>query len=164
MGMILIILFRSLFELVRQFILAYIARAVDLTLVSNLTRHILHLPMTFFETRQVGEVLSRINDTSKVREAISGTALSLLVDGIMVTTSLSVLWIYDVRLAAVATLFIPLLVAAIVWHHPKAKRLSQQTMEDSARLSAALVEDVSAAETIKALGIEQGRGTAHANS
>ena len=67
LGMVLIIIFRTLFGLLRHYLLAHIGRKIDLSLISGYARHILHLPTNFFEMRQVGEILSRVNDAGKVR-------------------------------------------------------------------------------------------------
>jgi ATP-binding cassette subfamily B protein len=157
LGMALIVLFRTSFGVLRHYLLAYVGRKVDLSLIAGYARHILMLPMSFFEMRQVGEILSRVNDAAKVREAISGAALTAVVDGVVVAMTLGVLWIYDLQLALVATLIAPLLVAAAVLHHPAARRRSRHAMEDAARLSAHLVEDISGVETIKAYGCERSR-------
>ena len=65
----------------------------------------------------------------------------------------TVLWLYDLPLALLATAFVPLLLLAVVTHHPAAKRLSRAAMEQHAQLYAHLVEDVSGVETIKAFGM-----------
>jgi ATP-binding cassette subfamily B protein len=156
-GMLLIVVFRTVFGMLRQYLLAHVARKVDLTLIAGYTRHILALPMRFFEMRCVGEILSRVNDAAKVREAISGTTLTLVVDGVLVCLSLVVLWLYDAPLAAVATLFVPLLVGSVAVHHPSVKCRSHEAMENAARLSAHLVEDISGVETVKAFGLERDR-------
>src|SRR5262249_48646291 len=83
--------------------------------------------------------------------------LTAVVDGTLVVLMLGVLWLYDLPLAMVATAFIPLLVASTLVHHPAAKRLSRQVMENNALLSAHLVEDVSGVETVKAFGAERAR-------
>jgi ATP-binding cassette subfamily B protein len=162
--MALIVVFRTLFGVLRQYLLAHVGRQVDLALVAGYARHLLGLPLRFFEMRQVGEVLSRVNDAAKVREAVGGTTLTALVDGTLVVILLAVLWLYDVPLALVATAFVPLLVASAAAHHPAARRRSQAAMERAARLSAHLVEDVSGVETVKAYGVERLRaeeGEAH---
>ena len=137
--------------------MAHVGRKVDLALIAGYARHVLRLPLRFFEMRQVGEILSRVNDAAKVREAISGTTLTAVVDGTLVVVLLAVLWFYDVRLALVATAFVPVLVASVVVHHPAARRRSREAMEEAARLSAHLVEDVSGVETVKAFGAERAR-------
>jgi ATP-binding cassette subfamily B protein len=153
-GMVLIALFRTLFGLLRQYLVAHVGRKADLALIAGYTRHILRLPPRFFEMRQVGEILSRVNDAAKVREAISGTTLTAVVDGTLVVLMLVVLWLYDLRLALVATAFVPVLVASVMAHHPAAHRLSREAMESAAKLSAHMVEDVSGVETVKSFGAE----------
>lgn len=156
-GMVLVLLFRVLFGALRQYLLAHVSRKVDLGLVAGYARHVLSLPLRFFEMRRVGEILSRVNDAAKVREAISGTTTTLLVDGVLVVVMLAVLWLYDLPLALVATAFVPLLAVSVLVHHPAAKRRCREAMENSAQLSAHLVEDVSGVETIKAFGLERAR-------
>ncbi|MCC6491624.1 MAG: peptidase domain-containing ABC transporter [Pirellulales bacterium] len=156
-GMALVVLFKTLFGVLRHYLLAYVGRKVDLSLIAGYARHILTLPMSFFEMRQVGEILSRVNDAAKVREAVSGAALTAVVDGVVVAMTMGVLWIYDVQLALAATLAAPLLVVATLAHHPAARRRSRQAMEHAASLSAHLVEDISGVETIKAYGSERAR-------
>ena len=153
-GMVLILLFRTLLGLLRQYLTAHVSRKVDLTLMAGYARHLLELPIQFFEMRQVGEILSRLNDAAKIREAVSGTTLTAVVDGTLVVLLVGVLWLYDMPLALVATAFVPLLLLSAVLHHPVARRTSRTAMEHAAHLSAHLVEDVSGVETIKAFGAE----------
>jgi ATP-binding cassette subfamily B protein len=157
LGMVLIVLFRTLFGMLRQYLLAHVGCKVDLALIAGYTRHILSLPLPFFEMRRVGEILSRVNDAGKVREAISGATTTAVVDGALVVFLLAVLWLYDVPLALVATAFIPLLVASVVIHHPSSRRRSREAMEHAAHFSAHQVENVSGVETVKAFGVEQDR-------
>ena len=156
-GMLAILLFRTLFGALRQYLLAYIGRKVDLSLIAGYTRHILSLPMNFFEMRQVGEIFSRANDASKVREAISGAALTAVVDGVVVLFTSAVLAMYDVQLAFVAALFGPLWFAVVMLHQPATKRQSRAVMEATATYSAHIVEDISGVETIKAFSAQRTR-------
>jgi HlyB family type I secretion system ABC transporter len=156
-GMVLILVFRTLLGVLRQYLVAHVSRKVDLTLTAGYARHLLGLPLRFFEMRQVGEILARINDASKIREAIGGTTLTAIVDGTLVVLLFVVLWLYDVPLALVATAFAPLLVVSTMAHHPAARRGSREAMEQAARLSAHLVEDISGVETVKAFGAERMR-------
>ena len=156
-GMAVIIAFRLAFAVVRQYLLAHIGRKVDLAIIANYTRHLLKLPQSFFETRQIGEILSRVNDTGKVREAVSGAALTAVVDGVLVVFTTAVLWMYDTHLALVAALFGPLLFVVVLMHHPATRRRSRAAMEDSAHLSAHLAENISGVETFKAFAAGQRR-------
>jgi ATP-binding cassette subfamily B protein len=157
-GMVLIIVFRTLFGVLRQYLLAHVGRKIDLGLISSYARHLLRLPLPFFEMRQVGEILSRVNDAVKVREAVSGTTLTAVVDGTLVTLLLALLWVYDLPLALVASAFVPLLVLSGAAHHPLAGLRARAAMEDGGQLYGHLAENISAVETIKAFGAEQARG------
>jgi ATP-binding cassette subfamily B protein len=157
LGMLLVLGFRTLFGVLRQYLLAHVGRAVDLALVAGYARHLLRLPLRFFEMRQVGEVVSRVHDASKVCEAVSGTTTTALVDGTLVVLLLSGLWLYDWQLALAATAFGPLLVLSAAAHHPATRRRSREVMEQAAGFTAHLVEDVSGAETVKAFGAERRR-------
>ena len=156
-GMVLVVLFRTLFGMLRQILLNHIGRKVDLGLISGYMRHILGLPMNFFEMRRVGEILSRVQDAGKVREAVSGTAATATVDGVLVALMVAILWAQDARLALVATAFVPLLIVGIMLHHSAATRRSRAAMENAAILSSHLIEDVTAVETIKTFGAERAR-------
>lgn len=160
LGMAAVLVFRAGFGLVRQYLLAYLGRKIDLALMAAYARHTLSLPMSFFETRRVGEILSRVNDAAKIREAVNGAALTAAVDGVMVLFTSAVLWMYDARLAAVASIFGPVWFAIVLAHHPATRRRSRETMEAAAGLSAHLVEDISGVETIKACGAQEARAEA----
>jgi ATP-binding cassette, subfamily C, bacteriocin exporter len=156
-GVLLALAFRTVFGILRQYLLAHVGRAVDLALVAGYSRHLLRLPLRFFESRQVGEVVSRINDASKVCEAVSGTTTTALVDGTVVVILLGGLWLYDWPLALAVTGFVPLQMLTAAAHHPLVRRRSRAVMEQAAGFSAHLVEDVSGVETVKAFGSERRR-------
>ncbi len=157
LGMLILLGFRILFGIGRQYLMAWLGRQAGLTLISTYARHVLRLPMRFFEARRVGEILSRVQDASRVRDAISGMTMSVVVDATMVAIAMAALWLADPGLALVASLFVPVLLVAVLIHHPAARRRSRDAMEQGARLSSHLIEDVSGVETIKDLGLERTR-------
>lgn len=156
-GMVLIVLFRTLFAMLRQYLLAHVSRKLDLAVLAGYDRHLLGLPLRFFESRRAGEILSRAVDTAKVREAVSGATTSAVVDGVLVVLLLGVLWLYDLPLALTATAFVPLLLLAALALQPATLRRSWEAMENWSQLSAHLIENVGAVQTIKAYGAEPAR-------
>src|SRR5262249_53405303 len=94
------------------------------------------------------------HDAAKVLDAVSGTTLTVLVDGTLVAAMLAALWLYDLPMAAVSTVFLPVLVLGVLAHHPAARRRSRLAMEKGALLSSHMVEDASGVETVKAFGAE----------
>jgi HlyB family type I secretion system ABC transporter len=156
-GMVLVILFRSLFNVVRQVLSAHVGRKVDLSMNAEYVRHLMRLPLSFFESRQAGEILSRVNDASRLREAVGSTTLTAVVDGTLVSILLVVLFLYDVRLAAVATLFFPLLLLGVMLHQRANARSHRDSMEHAAAMSGHLIESVAGIETWKAYNGERRR-------
>ena len=156
-GMVMVVVLRTLFGIVRQYLLAHIARRLDLGLICAYSRHLLQLPVKFFETRRIGEIFSRVTDAAKLREAINGTTTTAVVDAIVVVVLLAVLWMYDLPLAIAATLIAPAFVAVVAVNHPAAARHSRSAMEHAAQAAAHLVEDISGVDTIKAFNAEDRR-------
>jgi ATP-binding cassette, subfamily C, bacteriocin exporter len=153
-GMVLLLLFRVLFDFVRSYYLIDIARKVDLTLVSCYVRHLLHMPMRFFETRRVGEILSRLNDAVKIRQLISSTALTSIVDGTMIFAAMAMMLLTEWRLALVCILFAPFVFGMVFLLRKPLARRQRSLMERSADLEGQLVEDFTGIESIKAYGTE----------
>lgn len=156
-GMAILLVFKAVFEFTRGWFLIDAGRKVDLVLISCYLRHVMHQPMRFFETRQVGEILSRVGDAAKIRQLISSTALTTLVDGGTIVIAAAVMLLTDWRLALACLLFLPLaILVAAVLRRPLG-RGQRELMVKTAGLEAQLVEDVSGVETIKAYGHERTR-------
>ncbi|MBA2480216.1 MAG: peptidase domain-containing ABC transporter [Planctomycetes bacterium] len=156
-GMGMICVFKAIFEFIRGYFLTDAARKVDLTLIACYFRHVAHQPMKFFETRRVGEILSRVNDAMKIRQLISSTALTTLVDGLTVIIASIVMLTTDWPLALACLAFTPA-VFGIIWamRKPIATR-QRDLMVKSADLEGQFVEDIGGIESIKAFGCEQSR-------
>jgi len=148
-GMVLIVVLRTVFGAVRQYLLAFLSRRIDLMLMGTYARHVLQLPANFFETRRVGEIFARVRDADKLRDAISGATTTAIVDGIVVSLVLTMLWFYDLPLAAATTLVAPLFLLAVALNHSSIARHSHASMERGSVFAAHLVEDIAGAETIK---------------
>ena len=157
LGMILLILLRTLFGTLRQYFLMHVGQNVDLTLISAYYRHILTLPMRFFDTRKTGEILSRVNDAVKIRQAVSGVSLSAVVDVIMVAVALVVMYYYEWHLALLSTCLIPLFGLVFLTHYGPTGRVQRRIMEQAAELESFLVEDVEGVATLKVFGAERRR-------
>lgn len=83
-AMVGIVVFRSVLEFLRGVSLAHIGNRIDLTIVFAYFHHVLHLPMSFFDRRQVGEIMTRLRDVSEIRSVLSGASLSVVMDTILV--------------------------------------------------------------------------------
>src|SRR5690606_731126 len=102
------------------------------------------LPQRFFDTMRVGEIVSRLNDAVKIRVFINEVSLELLVNALVVVSSLALMLVYSPPLTALMCTAVPLYLL-IYWATNRAHRRDQrQVMEAAAEMEAHVVESVGA--------------------
>lgn len=116
--------------------------------------HIIRLPMKFFHTRTTGEVISRLEDAYKIRNAISGATLTVMMDGFMMIIGGIALFVESKYLFFIT--LIPLIFYLIIVYVFKKsiEENNRDTMQSQAKLTSYLVECLHGIETIKAFNIE----------
>jgi ATP-binding cassette subfamily B protein len=105
----------------------------------------------------VGEILSRLSDTARIRQLISGTTISIVLDAVFMACALCVLLLYSWKLAILALCLAPILTVSGFIFLPALRRNLRRTMEEGARLQGRFVEDVTGVQTIKAYALEARR-------
>lgn len=154
-GIILLNLFKVLLAAFRSHLLLYLSQKLDIALLLGYYRHVLGLPMNFFGTRKVGEIISRFNDASKVRDAISGATLTIMIDTIMVVVGGAILYSQNAYMFGV-TIIIVILYFIIVFSFNKwYKRLNEAQMENNAQLTSYMIESLNGIQTVKAYNAER---------
>jgi len=153
-AMVCILVFRLVFSWARSSLLVHVAQKIDATLILGYYKHILRLPQSFFDTRRVGEIISRINDAVKIREAVSSASLTVLVDALVLTFSFALMFVYSWKLALVALATIPLFVVLFLALKSTIARTQRGMMEKNAELESHLVASVSGIATIKSVQAE----------
>ena len=83
MIMIGIVIFKITIEFFRSLLLIHMSQNMDKSLLLGYYNHVIELPMSFFGTRKVGDIISRFNDGAKIRDAILATTLTIMIDTIM---------------------------------------------------------------------------------
>lgn len=81
--MLIIVFFRALLDAIRSMILNHFSIKADLRLIYSYLSHILKLPLSFYDSRKTGEILSRIDDAQNVRAALSQASISIVMDTLM---------------------------------------------------------------------------------
>lgn len=154
-GIILLYTFQVLLNMFRTQLLLYLGQKLDISLMLGYYHHVLSLPMNFFGTRKVGEIVARFADASKVREAISSATLTVMIDVIMVLIGGAILYAQNALLFGVTVILVPIY-ALIVWIYQKPyDRVNRKEMEENAQLTSYLVESINGIETVKAYNAER---------
>ncbi|WP_336635702.1 peptidase domain-containing ABC transporter [Lysinibacillus fusiformis] len=155
LGILLLYTFQIILDAFRNYLLLHISQKFDISLILNYYSHVINLPMNFFSTRKVGEIISRIMDASKVREALSGATLTIVLDTMMVIVGAVILYTQSAFLFGITLVMVPVYIL-IVWLFKKAyENINRREMEENAQLNAYLVESLNGVETIKAYNAEK---------
>lgn len=154
-GAIILIIFKVILQIFRSYLLLHLSQKLDIDLLLGYYNHVIKLPMDFFRTRKTGEIVSRFQDAYKVREAISGATLTLMIDTLMVLVGGAILYAQNAFMFGV-TFVIAILYFFIVFAFNKVyHKQNQEQMEDNAQLTSYLVESLNGIQTVKVFNAER---------
>ncbi|TXR94727.1 peptide cleavage/export ABC transporter [Bacillus sp. SH7-1] len=154
-GIIILYIFKVLLSYFRTHIILYLSRRIDIQLILGYYRHVIGLPLNFFETRKVGEIISRFMDASKIRDALSTVTVTLMIDTVMVTVGAILLYIHSPILFSVTLLLIPFYISIIFAFHKPYQSINREEMESNAKLTSYLVESLNGISTVKSYNAEK---------
>lgn len=154
-GIILLNILKVLLGAFRSHLLLYLSQKLDIALLLGYYRHVLELPMNFFGTRKVGEIISRFQDAGKVRDAISGAVLTMMIDTLMASVGAIILYLQNPTLFGITIIMVVLYMVVVASFNKWYKSLNQKQMEDNAQLTSYLVESLNGIQTIKAYNAER---------
>lgn len=153
-AMLTLLIFKVITEFFRKILFIYMAQNIDVPLLLGYYNHVIKLPMSFFGTRKVGEIISRFNDGDKIRNAISSVTLTLMIDILMAVVGGFILYLQNVKLFFTCFIPIVLYLSLVFGFKNKLKKVNREVMEDNASLSSYLVESLEGIETVKAFNGE----------
>jgi len=154
-GVVILTLLKIFMNAFRSHLILHLSQKIDISLIMNYYQHVINLPMSFFDSRKVGEIISRLQDAGKIREAVSGATISVMIDTFMIIGGGIVLYVQSSVLFWVTSIIIPLYIA-VVWSFNKPfRKIHRQEMEQSAEMQSYLVESLTGAATIKAFNAER---------
>jgi len=153
-GLVMFMLFTSGMSWLRQYLVLHTGNRIDAVLGSQVFRHLLRLPLPYFEQRPTGTLVARLHGVETIREFVSGAAVTLVLDFPFLLIFLAVMFAYSWQLSLIAVgllgtiAFISFLVAPVF-----RDKLNQQFML-GARNQSFLTEYVSGMATVKSLQME----------
>ena len=150
-GIIILTFFQVIFEAIRNYMLTVFSAKIDLQLIFSYFKHVLRLPVSFFDTRKTGEILSRMQDAQKIRGTLTTASISIVMDILMVITIGITLFVRSRVLFGIAILAVPLS-TIIIWICSKPfARQYRKIMGENAEVQSYLVEAMNGGSTIKAM-------------
>lgn len=154
LGLLIFGIFRVMIIGLRQYLLDHTANKVDLALIVGFIRHTLRLPLGFFESRYVGDIVSRVQENRKIQRFLSGQALSILLDLLTVFIYVGLMFWYSWKMALVVLIIVPPFFLLAVIATPFLRKISREIFNAYASESSYLIEVLSGIRTVKSTAVE----------
>ncbi|MFY7799431.1 MAG: peptidase domain-containing ABC transporter, partial [Dolichospermum sp.] len=146
--------FEAVLTTLRTYLFVDTTNRIDMSLGSQIIDHLLRLPLRYFDKRPVGELSTRINELENIRQFLTGTALTVVLDALFSVVYIVVMLFYSWELTLVGLGTIPLFVLVTLIAAPTVSRQLRSKAERNAETQSYLVEVMSGIQTVKAQNIE----------
>ncbi|BAZ43061.1 toxin secretion ABC transporter ATP-binding protein [Chondrocystis sp. NIES-4102] len=147
-------IFEALLTTLRTYLFVDTTNRIDLSLGSEIIDHLFRLPLRYFERRPVGEISTRVNELEQIRQFLTGTALTVVLDCIFSVIYVVVMFLYSPLLTAVTLAIIPVFVGLTLMFSPTIRKQLRVKAERNAETQSYLVEILTGIQTVKAQNIE----------
>jgi ATP-binding cassette subfamily B protein len=149
-----IVLLNSCISFCRQQLLLFVSMRANLLMVKDFYKHVLSLPLPFFETRKVGDVTSRFEENQKITNFLTDIGLQSFLNVFSAVLYLGLMLYFNVPLTLVACLFLALHLVNVYAISPRMQQIYRDVFQKGADAQSFLIESLSGLNTIKTLGIE----------
>ena len=133
----------------RSFILLILENTLSLQMVAKLFRHLVRLPLAYFEKRHIGDILSRFSSTQPIRNLLAEGLIAAFIDGVMAVATLVMIFVYSAKLAAVVLVALALYAALRVGLYRALRRQNEELIRAKAKEQSTFIETVRAMQSLK---------------
>jgi ATP-binding cassette subfamily B protein RaxB len=162
-GFALLLLINAGATLIRARLLTYAQRALAFQMGAGLFRHLLRLPMSYFEKRHVGDLVSRFTSTEPVRTLLAEGLVTALIDGAMAVLTAAMMFLYRPTLAVVVLAALACYLAIRIAFYHLVRRRTLDLIEARSRESTTFIETMRAIQSIKIFTRESERSAVWMN-
>ena len=154
MGLVAIAVFETVLGILRTYLFAHTTNRIDVELGARLFRHLVALPIAYFEARRVGDSVARVRELENIRNFLTSSALTLVIDLLFTFVFLAVMFVYSPFLSLIVLGAFPFYIAISAGATPLFRRRLDEKFARGAENQAFLVESVTGVETLKAMAVE----------
>jgi HlyB family type I secretion system ABC transporter len=155
LGMIIFGLFRIAMNGVRQYLLDHTANRISVSLLVGFIKHTFRLPLSYFESRYVGDIVSRIQENQKIQRFLTGQTLSIMLDMLTLVIYLGMMFWYSWRMALFVLFTVPPFFILALASTSILRRISRDIFNAGAKENSYLIESLTGIRTVRSLAIEQ---------
>ncbi len=155
LGLLIFGLFRVAMNGLRQYLLDHTANRIGVALMVGFIKHTFSLPLAFFESRYVGDIVSRVQENQKIQRFLTGEALSIFLDLLTVFIYVGLMFWYSSSLAFLTLCIVPPFFLLAIIATPLLRRISKQVFNALAKENSYLIQALSGIRSIRSMAIEQ---------
>ena len=153
-GLLVVVLFESVLTALRTYVFSHTTSRIDVELGARLFRHLINLPLAYFQARRVGDSVARVRELENIRSFLTGNSLTLVLDLLFSVIFIAVMFAYSVPLTLIVLVSLPLYVMLSLALMPILRARLNEKFARGAENQALLVETVTGIQTVKASALE----------
>ena len=153
-GLVAIVVFESVLNALRAYVFSHTTSRIDVELGARLFRHLMALPLAYFQARRVGDSVARVRELENIRSFLTGNALTVVLDVFFSLVFIAVMLFYSVPLTLIVLVSLPLYFMLSLLVVPVLRRRLDTKFARGAESQAMLVETVTGIQTVKAIALE----------
>jgi ATP-binding cassette, subfamily B, bacterial HlyB/CyaB len=153
-GLVTVSTFETILAILRTYLFSHTTNRIDVELGARLFRHLLALPISYFRARRVGDSVARVRELENIRNFLTSSALTLVIDLFFTFVFLAVMFLYSPFLTSIALAAFPFYIGISALATPLFRARLDEKFRRGAENQAFLVESVTGVETLKAMAVE----------
>lgn len=154
-GIAIVYIYELVLGIAKNYVFTHTTNRIDVILNYRLFKHLFALPLKYFESRRVGETVARVRELDSIRNFLTGTPLSSIIDFLFVIVYIVILFIYNVFLACIVVASIPIFAVLSAIITPLFKKRLDEKFNAGAESQSFLVESINGVQTVKSFGLEE---------
>lgn len=154
-GLLIFGLFRVALNGLRQYLLDHTANRIGVALMVGFIKHTFRLPLAFFESRYVGDIVSRVQENQKIQQFLTGEALSIILDLLTVFIYVGLMFWYSWQMALLALAIVPPFLILALVSTPFFRRINREIFGALAKENSYLIQSLTGIRSIRSMAIEQ---------
>ncbi|MBA3771789.1 MAG: type I secretion system permease/ATPase [Ramlibacter sp.] len=157
-GLVVVVIFESVLNGLRAYVFSHTTSRIDVELGARLFRHLVQLPLAYFQARRVGDSVARVRELENIRSFLTGNALTVVLDVLFSVVFVAVMLFYSVPLTLIVLVSLPLYFGLSLAVVPILRKRLDVKFARGAENQAMLVETVTGIQTVKAGALEPSFG------
>ncbi len=155
LGMIVFGLFSIAMNGVRSYLLSHTANRISVSLIVGFIKHTFRLPLSYFESRYVGDIISRIQENQKIQSFLTGQTLSIVLDMMTLVVYLGLMFTYSWKMSLFVLITVPPFFILALASTGILRRISREIFNAGAKENSYIIESLTGIRTVRSLAIEQ---------